>query len=187
VADGVQKLEARVCAGVQTIDAGLDPRIILHVALLLGTTDAHSIADPRQVRHVVSGNVLQLFQEREQFQVRDSYSATKTCANTMKTLCIQQFWKHSTACHYCYSFPAKKNTNHFASLCHDDNTMSAFRNLTDNLQIFKVIVGTVNVKLQKYCAPLTPFSLASKFAIMNEKLLTIEVKVMLNSVPNRQS
>jgi len=29
VADGVQKLEARVCAGVQTIDAGLDPRIIL--------------------------------------------------------------------------------------------------------------------------------------------------------------
>jgi len=106
VADGVQKLEACVCAGVQTIDAGLDPHIILHVALLLGTTDAHSIADPRQVCHVVSGNVLQLFQEREQVRVRDSYSATKT--NTMKTLSIQQFWKHSTACHYCYSFPAKQ-------------------------------------------------------------------------------
>jgi len=45
VADGVHKLETRVCARVQTID---DPHIILHVALL-GTTDAHSIADPSEL------------------------------------------------------------------------------------------------------------------------------------------
>jgi len=44
--------------------AGLDPRIILHVALLLGTTDAHSIADPRQVRHVVSPTALMCFDVR---------------------------------------------------------------------------------------------------------------------------